>query len=58
MRFRQIFCVFLIFMMSLLLIRGQRPANLALRRKLRRHNCFQRRCLPLHSWVPFPRENL
>ncbi|XP_012922118.1 apelin receptor early endogenous ligand-like [Heterocephalus glaber] len=54
MRFQPIFCAFLIFMMSLLLIKGQRPGNLALRRKLCGHNCFQRRCLPLHSLVPFP----
>ncbi|XP_014446382.1 apelin receptor early endogenous ligand [Tupaia chinensis] len=54
MRFRQFFFVFLIFMMNLLLINGQRPANLALRRKLHRHNCLQRRCMPLHSRVPFP----
>ncbi|XP_023370024.1 apelin receptor early endogenous ligand-like [Otolemur garnettii] len=31
-----------------------RPANLAMRRKLHRHNCLQRRCMPLHSRVPFP----
>ncbi|XP_012998664.1 apelin receptor early endogenous ligand [Cavia porcellus] len=54
MRFWQVFCVFLIFMMSLLLIKGQRPVNLALRRKLQRHSCLQRRCMPLHSRVPFP----
>uniref|UniRef100_A0A8D2P5V9 Uncharacterized protein n=1 Tax=Zosterops lateralis melanops TaxID=1220523 RepID=A0A8D2P5V9_ZOSLA len=28
--------------------------NLALRRKLHRHSCSQRRCIPLHSRVPFP----
>ncbi|XP_013834165.1 apelin receptor early endogenous ligand [Phacochoerus africanus] len=54
MRFRQFFLVFFIFMMNLLLICGQRPANLAVRRKLHRHNCLQRRCMPLHSRVPFP----
>ncbi|XP_014645353.1 apelin receptor early endogenous ligand [Diceros bicornis minor] len=53
MRLQQFFFVFLIFMMSLL-INGQRPANLAMRRKLYRHNCVQRRCMPLHSRVPFP----
>ena len=30
------------------------PANLAMRRKLHRPNCLQRRCMPLHSRVPFP----
>ncbi|XP_069349509.1 apelin receptor early endogenous ligand [Eulemur rufifrons] len=54
MRFQQFLFVFFIFMMSLLLINGQRPANLAMRRKLHRHNCLQRRCMPLHSRVPFP----
>ncbi|XP_012582269.1 PREDICTED: apelin receptor early endogenous ligand [Condylura cristata] len=54
MRMQQFLFVFLIFMMSLLLIDGQRPANLGMRRKLHRHNCLQRRCMPLHSRVPFP----
>ncbi|XP_016050121.1 apelin receptor early endogenous ligand [Erinaceus europaeus] len=53
MRVQQFFVLF-IFMMSLLLINGQKPANLIMRRKFHRHNCFQRRCLPLHSRVPFP----
>ncbi|XP_036170307.1 apelin receptor early endogenous ligand [Myotis myotis] len=54
MRFQQLLFVFLIVMMSLLLIHGQRPANLAMRRKLHRLSCHQRRCMPLHSRVPFP----
>ncbi|XP_037352658.1 apelin receptor early endogenous ligand [Talpa occidentalis] len=54
MRMQQFFFVFLLFMMSLLLSDGQRPANLVMRRKLHRHNCLQRRCMPLHSRVPFP----
>ncbi|XP_037685072.1 apelin receptor early endogenous ligand [Choloepus didactylus] len=54
MKFQQFFYAFFIFMMSLLLINGQRPVNLAMRRKLHRHNCLQRRCMPLHSRVPFP----
>ncbi|XP_025146215.1 apelin receptor early endogenous ligand [Bubalus kerabau] len=54
MRFHQFFLLFVIFMMSLLLIHGQRQANLAMRRKLHRPNCLQRRCMPLHSRVPFP----
>ncbi|XP_036872518.1 apelin receptor early endogenous ligand [Manis javanica] len=54
MRFQQFLFVLLIFIMCLLLINGQRPANLAMRRKLHRQNCLQRRCMPLHSRVPFP----
>uniref|UniRef100_A0A673GE29 Apelin receptor early endogenous ligand n=1 Tax=Sinocyclocheilus rhinocerous TaxID=307959 RepID=A0A673GE29_9TELE len=30
------------------------PDFLKLRRKYRRHNCPKKRCLPLHSRVPFP----
>uniref|UniRef100_A0A671MGN9 Apelin receptor early endogenous ligand n=1 Tax=Sinocyclocheilus anshuiensis TaxID=1608454 RepID=A0A671MGN9_9TELE len=30
------------------------PDFLNLRRKYRRHNCPKKRCLPLHSRVPFP----
>uniref|UniRef100_A0A3Q1BG28 Uncharacterized protein n=1 Tax=Amphiprion ocellaris TaxID=80972 RepID=A0A3Q1BG28_AMPOC len=36
---------------------GRRPVNqnfLNLRRKYHRHHCLYRRCLPLHSRVPFP----
>ncbi|XP_032719719.1 apelin receptor early endogenous ligand [Lontra canadensis] len=54
MRLQQFLFACLLFVMSLLLINGQRPANLAVRRKLHRHNCLQRRCVPLHSRVPFP----
>nr|XP_010328870.2 apelin receptor early endogenous ligand [Saimiri boliviensis boliviensis]XP_010328871.2 apelin receptor early endogenous ligand [Saimiri boliviensis boliviensis] len=54
MRFQKFLFAFFIFLMSLLLISGQRPVNLAMRRKLRKHNCLQRRCMPLHSRVPFP----
>ncbi|XP_057585096.1 apelin receptor early endogenous ligand [Hippopotamus amphibius kiboko] len=54
MRFQRFFFLLFIFMMSLLLIHGQRPANLAMRRKFHRHSCLQRRCMPLHSRVPFP----
>ncbi|XP_073911150.1 apelin receptor early endogenous ligand [Castor canadensis] len=54
MRVQQFFLVLFVFLMSVLLINGQRPANLALRRKLCRPNCPHRRCVPLHSRVPFP----
>ncbi|XP_074849173.1 apelin receptor early endogenous ligand [Carettochelys insculpta] len=54
MRFQQLLYVLLFLSLSLLLVKGQRPALPALRRKLHRHSCSQRRCLPLHSRVPFP----
>ncbi|XP_014430475.1 apelin receptor early endogenous ligand [Pelodiscus sinensis] len=54
MRVQQILYILLFLLMSLLFVIGQRPANLALRRKLHRHNCSHRRCMPLHSRVPFP----
>ncbi|KAG9260064.1 apelin receptor early endogenous ligand [Astyanax mexicanus] len=31
-----------------------KPDFLNLRRKYRRHHCPHKRCLPLHSRVPFP----
>ncbi|KAM7419479.1 hypothetical protein PAMA_016545 [Pampus argenteus] len=33
---------------------GKHPNFLNLRRKYHRHHCPHRRCLPLHSRVPFP----
>ncbi|EDL28686.1 mCG22896, isoform CRA_a, partial [Mus musculus] len=54
MRFQPLFWVFFIFAMSLLFISEQKPVNFPRRRKLYRHNCFRRRCIPLHSRVPFP----
>ncbi|KAM6313516.1 apelin receptor early endogenous ligand [Aegotheles albertisi] len=54
MRLRLLLCTVLFLLASLLPAHGQRPANLALRRKLHRHGCSPRRCVPLHSRVPFP----
>ncbi|XP_066487738.1 apelin receptor early endogenous ligand [Tiliqua scincoides] len=54
MRLRQLFLTCFWLLTGLLLIQGQRPANLAMRRKLHRHHCSHRRCMPLHSRVPFP----
>ncbi|XP_014449490.1 apelin receptor early endogenous ligand [Alligator mississippiensis] len=54
MRFPQLLHFVFFLLLSLLLTTGQRPANLVLRRKLHRHNCAHRRCMPLHSRVPFP----
>ncbi|XP_053921400.1 apelin receptor early endogenous ligand [Cuculus canorus] len=56
MRLQLLLCMAFFLLASLLLLPadGQRPANLALRRKLHRHGCSHRRCMPLHSRVPFP----
>uniref|UniRef100_A0A3Q1EQ30 Apelin receptor early endogenous ligand n=1 Tax=Acanthochromis polyacanthus TaxID=80966 RepID=A0A3Q1EQ30_9TELE len=35
-------------------ISSVRPDFLHLRRKYHRHHCLYRRCMPLHSRVPFP----
>ncbi|MEE6461075.1 hypothetical protein FKM82_001183 [Ascaphus truei] len=54
MDFQKLFFALFFITMSLLLINGQRPANAGQRRRVNRHNCLQRRCMPLHSRVPFP----
>ncbi|XP_013222452.1 apelin receptor early endogenous ligand [Columba livia] len=54
MRLQLLLCIVFLLLASLLPAAGQRPANLALRRKLHRHGCSHRRCVPLHSRVPFP----
>ncbi|XP_014798245.1 PREDICTED: apelin receptor early endogenous ligand [Calidris pugnax] len=54
MRLQLLLCIVFFLLASLLRAGGQRPANLALRRKLHRHGCSHRRCMPLHSRVPFP----
>ncbi|XP_035181400.1 apelin receptor early endogenous ligand [Oxyura jamaicensis] len=54
MRLQRLLCLVVLLLASLLHAAGQRPANLALRRKLHRHGCSHRRCMPLHSRVPFP----
>ncbi|NXN97061.1 ELA protein, partial [Rhinopomastus cyanomelas] len=54
MRLRLLLCFLFFLLASLVLTQGQRPANVALRRKLHRHGCLHRRCVPLHSRVPFP----
>ncbi|XP_062431267.1 apelin receptor early endogenous ligand [Rhea pennata] len=54
MRLRELLCTAVLLLVTLLLASGQRPANVALRRKAHRHGCSQRRCVPLHSRVPFP----
>ncbi|NXF44217.1 ELA protein, partial [Oceanites oceanicus] len=54
MRLQLLLWIVFFLLASLLPAGGQRPANLALRRKLHRHGCSHRRCMPLHSRVPFP----
>ncbi|XP_075705779.1 apelin receptor early endogenous ligand [Rhinoderma darwinii] len=54
MRFQKLFYILFIILMNLLLILGQRPASHIQRRRPHRHNCFLKRCMPLHSRVPFP----
>ncbi|XP_072262111.1 apelin receptor early endogenous ligand [Pyxicephalus adspersus] len=54
MDFLKLSYMLLIILMTLFLVNGQRPANPGQRRRLHRHNCFLKRCMPLHSRVPFP----
>ncbi|XP_075355360.1 apelin receptor early endogenous ligand [Mycteria americana] len=54
MRLQLLLCIVFFLLASLLPADGHRPASLALRRKLHRHGCSHRRCMPLHSRVPFP----
>ncbi|XP_077333283.1 apelin receptor early endogenous ligand [Lithobates pipiens] len=54
MDFQKLFYIFLIILMTLFLANGQRPAHQGQRRRIHRHNCFLKRCMPLHSRVPFP----
>ncbi|XP_039615566.1 apelin receptor early endogenous ligand [Polypterus senegalus] len=53
MKLQSLLYIFFLIMMGALLALGQKPANLTQRRKLR-HHCPHRRCMPLHSRVPFP----
>ncbi|XP_025897398.1 apelin receptor early endogenous ligand [Nothoprocta perdicaria] len=54
MRLQRLLRAALLLCVTLLLAAAQRPGSAALRRKLHRHGCLQRRCVPLHSRVPFP----
>ncbi|XP_060102549.1 apelin receptor early endogenous ligand [Heteronotia binoei] len=54
MRVQLLLWICLLIMTGVLRGNGQRPANLSLRRKLHRQHCSHRRCMPLHSRVPFP----
>uniref|UniRef100_A0A8C9V3W1 Apelin receptor early endogenous ligand n=1 Tax=Scleropages formosus TaxID=113540 RepID=A0A8C9V3W1_SCLFO len=54
MRVQILLYIFLLILASLLLVNAQKPDVLNLRRKFHRHLCPHRRCMPLHSKVPFP----
>ncbi|XP_055062657.1 apelin receptor early endogenous ligand [Misgurnus anguillicaudatus] len=59
MRFFHPMYLLLLLLAALLITSAERPGRpkkdfLNLRRKYRRHNCMKKRCLPLHSRVPFP----
>ncbi|XP_053474814.1 apelin receptor early endogenous ligand [Ictalurus furcatus] len=58
MRFFHPLFILLLLLTVLMLVCAQKPVTrsdfLNLRRKYRRHHCPHKRCLPLHSRVPFP----
>ncbi|XP_078533144.1 apelin receptor early endogenous ligand [Lissotriton helveticus] len=54
MKLQRLFAILLWILVGALFINGQKPVNPGHRRRLHRHNCSLRRCLPLHSRVPFP----
>ncbi|XP_051994176.1 apelin receptor early endogenous ligand [Xyrauchen texanus] len=54
MRFFHPLYLYLLLLTVLLIISAEKQDFLKLRRKYRRHNCLKKRCLPLHSMVPFP----
>ncbi|XP_035273153.1 apelin receptor early endogenous ligand [Anguilla rostrata] len=54
MRLQKLLFVLLLLLITLLLVQGHKPDFLNLRRKYYRHLCASRRCMHLHSRVPFP----
>ncbi|XP_026059754.1 apelin receptor early endogenous ligand [Carassius auratus] len=54
MRFFHPLYLLLLLLTFLLIASAGKQDFLNLRRKYRRHNCPKKRCLPLHSRVPFP----
>ncbi|XP_061103055.1 apelin receptor early endogenous ligand [Conger conger] len=54
MRFQKLLLVLLLIVLCLLLVQAHRPDFLSLRRKYYRHLCGSRRCMHLHTRVPFP----
>ncbi|XP_056595480.1 apelin receptor early endogenous ligand [Triplophysa dalaica] len=53
MRFFHPLCLLLLLLAALLVTSAEKKDFLNIRRKYRRH-CPKKRCLPLHSRVPFP----
>ncbi|KAJ8339745.1 hypothetical protein SKAU_G00343780 [Synaphobranchus kaupii] len=54
MRLQNLLFVLLLIFLCLLVVTAHRPDFLNLKRKYYRHLCASRRCLHLHSRVPFP----
>ncbi|XP_059198607.1 apelin receptor early endogenous ligand [Centropristis striata] len=54
MRLFNLLYLLLLLVAVLASVSSARPDFLNLRRKYYRHHCPHRRCLPLHSRVPFP----
>ncbi|XP_035040255.1 apelin receptor early endogenous ligand [Hippoglossus stenolepis] len=54
MRIFNLFYVLLLLAAAVASVSSARPDFLNLRRRYHRHHCPHRRCLPLHSRVPFP----
>ncbi|XP_047433937.1 apelin receptor early endogenous ligand [Mugil cephalus] len=46
--------IYLLLLLVAVVASSTRPDFLNLRRRYHRHHCLYRRCLPLHSRVPFP----
>ncbi|XP_066574146.1 apelin receptor early endogenous ligand [Amia ocellicauda] len=53
MRLTRLLWTLFLIVMGFALISGQRSEHINLRKKYR-HLCLHRRCMPLHSRVPFP----
>ncbi|XP_067297909.1 apelin receptor early endogenous ligand [Pseudorasbora parva] len=52
--FHPLYLLLLLLLTILVIASAEKKDFLNLRRKYRRHNCLKKRCLPLHSRVPFP----
>ncbi|XP_028974081.1 apelin receptor early endogenous ligand [Esox lucius] len=54
MRILSLMYLMLLLVAALGSVSAARPDFLNMRRKYHRHHCPHRRCMPLHSRVPFP----
>ncbi|XP_077059254.1 apelin receptor early endogenous ligand [Siphateles boraxobius] len=52
--FHPLYLLLLLLLTVLIITSAEKQDFLHLRRKYRRHHCPKKRCLPLHSRVPFP----